>query len=131
MSRRAPVACTRCGSDRVRAVRSASLKESVLSWLGYEPARCLDCASRFLAPAAGGISGFLYAKCPRCLRMDLATWQPAHYRPGLWVTTKLRLGANPWRCESCRANFASFRPRKWTYARPGSPASPGESGPQG
>lgn len=49
--------------------------------------------------------------------MDLTTWDAQYYRPGWWTRTKLRLGAEPRRCEPCRCNFASFRPQKTSYKR--------------
>lgn len=47
--------------------------------------------------------------------MDLSRWSLEDYRPGAFSRLLLRLGANPWRCEYCRHNFVSFRPRKLRY----------------
>ncbi len=71
-----------------------------------------------------GITNAKYAKCPRCLRMDLSAWDPKYYRPSFWMELRVWLGAHRWRCDPCRHNFVSFRPRKLRYVRPGDrPAS--------
>jgi hypothetical protein len=51
--------------------------------------------------------------------MDLNKWTGNNYDPPFWVELKTKLGANRWRCEYCRINFASFRPRKeiFTFKR--------------
>lgn len=71
-----------------------------------------------MATPGGGAAGAAYAKCPKCLRMDLATWETAHYRVPLPARLLLALGAHRWRCEPCRTNFTSFRKRKVPYVRP-------------
>ena len=109
--------CPKCGSRDVRPARGRSLIESTLSIAGFHPARCHQCAHRFLARPFG-ITKLRWAKCPRCYRMDLSTWDPKYYRVGAWTSFILALGANRWRCEACRCNFASFRPRQRKYARP-------------
>lgn len=79
--------------------------------------RCRDCEARFnghyLMPDT-----WFYAKCPRCYRSDLNTWDARHYKAGWWTRWKLSLGAKQVRCEACRCNFASFRPRRTWYRRP-------------
>lgn len=52
-----------------------------------------------------------YAHCPKCLRTDLSRWSLEHYVVPFWTRFKLKIGAQPFRCETCRCNFASFRPR--------------------
>jgi hypothetical protein len=44
--------------------------------------------------------------------MDLSVWSERHYRVSAYKSILLSLGANPYRCESCRHNFLSFRRRK-------------------
>lgn len=66
-----------------------------------------------------GWRSLTYAKCPKCLRMDLSMWDPKYYRSSLLTSVLVWLGANRWRCEPCRTNFVSFRPRKEKYRRPG------------
>lgn len=84
---------------------------------GEFPARCDDCSARFEV-AGGGPGAVRYAHCPRCLRQDLSTWDPKHYRANSWMQLQLLVGANRWRCEVCRCNFVSLRPRKEKYVRP-------------
>ncbi len=61
-----------------------------------------------------------YAQCPRCLRQDLTTWDLRHYRATGWMRLRILLGAKRWRCEVCRCNFVSLRPRKEKYVPPAS-----------
>lgn len=118
MPRVGPVVCPSCGSARVKPDPPRGLGETLSTWIGYDAARCLECSLHFVAKPGGGVSGARFAKCPKCLRLDLTTWDPKFYRPSLMTRMKLEMGANRWRCEPCRTNFASFRPRKEKYARP-------------
>jgi hypothetical protein len=52
-----------------------------------------------------------FARCPRCWRMDLNRWSEDDYWVPAFTRFKLRLGGSPFRCEYCRTNFVSFRPR--------------------
>lgn len=60
-----------------------------------------------------------YARCPGCRRMDLNQWSLEHYQPHGWMSLKLMLGGHRFRCEYCRINFVSMRPRKerFTFRR--------------
>jgi hypothetical protein len=51
--------------------------------------------------------------------MDLNRWTGKTFDPPFWTGLKVTFGANRWRCEYCRLNFASFRPRKevFTFSR--------------
>jgi phage FluMu protein Com len=86
---------------------------------GAFPARCEDCSTRF---RVSGTSIF-HAKCPRCLRQDLAAWDVHHYHTTAWMHLLMFLGAHRWRCEVCRCNFLSFRPRREKYVPPAQRAS--------
>jgi hypothetical protein len=57
----------------------------------------------------------MYASCPKCGRMDLNKWTGHTYVAPFWVEFRTKMGANRWRCEYCRINFASFRPRKEVF----------------
>jgi hypothetical protein len=57
-----------------------------------------------------------YARCPKCLRLELSTWSEQYYRPPAVTVMKLRLGATPYRCDFCRCNFASFRACKERFS---------------
>lgn len=109
--------CPRCDSADVRPARDRGLIESLLAFVGLQPARCHDCAHRFLAKPFG-LTKIWWAKCPRCYRMDLSTWDPKYYRVSRWTSLRIAIGAHRWRCETCRCNFASFRSRQRKYTRP-------------
>jgi len=109
--------CPRCGSGDVRQGRDRGFYETLLSVLGFQAARCEDCAHRFLARPFT-FDKVRWAKCPRCYRMDLSTWDSKYYRVPGWSKVRLALGANRWRCDACRCNFVSFRPCRSKYVRP-------------
>jgi hypothetical protein len=109
--------CPKCCSADVRHARDRRLREKLASLLGFQAAKCHDCAHRFLARPFGFMKA-RWAKCPRCYRMDLSTWDPKYYRVSGWSSLMVTLGANRWRCESCRCNFISYRPRQRKYVRP-------------
>jgi hypothetical protein len=109
--------CPKCGSKDVRPAKDRGLVESLVSVFGLQAARCHNCAHRYLARPFG-FAKLFWAKCPRCYRMDLSTWDPKYYHVRGLTALKLTLGANRWRCEACRCNFASFRPRQRKYLRP-------------
>lgn len=79
--------------------------------------RCQDCDRRYLAHILAP-SSILFAKCPRCYRMDLSSWDQKHYHAPARIRLKVALGARRMRCEACRCNFASFRVRRRWYRHP-------------
>ncbi len=109
------VECPKCGSRNLRFSRSRSLPEKMKKLLGIRALRCRDCQTRFLA-RTWSVSDVAYARCPKCWRMDLNRWSDRHFRPPAYMSLALRLGANPYRCEYCRYNFASFRRRKEKFS---------------
>lgn len=121
LAKRGLTDCPRCGSSSVRTAQAHGLLERLLTWLGRFPFRCQDCSLRFISwPISLRDSAF--AKCPACLRMDLTVWDPKFYRTSKWQDLLLTLGGHRWRCEPCRRNFVSVRPRRERYRRPGTPA---------
>jgi hypothetical protein len=52
-----------------------------------------------------------HAKCPRCLREDLADWDEPYAYPDGFPRWLLKVGAKAHRCPACRVNFVSFRSR--------------------
>lgn len=78
--------------------------------LGEYPFRCMQCGGRFWA-SIWMRSQLFAAKCPKCLRTDLLPWPEKYFRPTLWRRLQYTLGAHRYRCEACRHNFVSFRPR--------------------
>lgn len=111
------VECPECGSSAVRSERMRGFKEKCLALFGFYAFSCTNCYARFLERPMQ-LTSVVYAKCPRCLRMDLTTWDLKYYRVGSWMEFKIWLGAHRWRCEPCRKNFVSWRSRKLKYVRP-------------
>src|SRR5579884_2764681 len=102
--------CPGCGSRSIRGSKARGAKERLLSVLGWMPFRCRQCELRFNS-FLWDFASWRFARCPKCLRSDLTTWSEDHYVPAPNVMVLLRLGARPYRCESCHCNFASFRSR--------------------
>lgn len=101
--------CPSCGSRDVRTAHTRGISQRLLELAGICQLRCKRCQTRF----QGSISNptqIVYARCPKCFRMELSTWSEQYYNPKLTTRMKLRMGATPYRCEFCRCNFASFRP---------------------
>lgn len=103
--------CPGCHSRAVRLSRSRTLWEGLLAWAGVYSFRCRKCRRRFRAPV-WHIRDLVYAHCPRCYRQALSTWSEQNYNVPFATAIKLRLGATAYRCEVCRCNFASYRPRR-------------------
>jgi hypothetical protein len=109
--------CPHCGSNSIRESHSYSVGETLGKWLGFLKLRCRDCDERF-THQIWDARNLLYARCPRCYRLDLSRWERSHYRVSWFSRTLLKLGARPHRCEACRCNFVGFRPAKLKYKRP-------------
>ncbi len=108
-------ACPKCGSRYLRPSRARDFSEQMGQLRFNTPLRCLDCNKRFIGRTLIWDDLF-FARCPVCLRMDLNGWTGKTYtNPPFWVAFKVGLGARKWRCEYCRLNFASFRPRKEVF----------------
>jgi len=107
--------CPKCGSRNLRISRVRSFAERLRTVAGIFPFRCRQCDTRFPA-AIWSLSAWRYARCPKCLRMELSTWSEQYYHPPLGTVVKLRLGATPYRCEFCRCNFASYRACKERFS---------------
>ena len=78
--------------------------------IGTYPFRCLDCNARFSVNVFF-LSRLAFAKCPKCLRMELTSWQHKSYHLGLLTKLMITFGARRYRCAACRCNFVSFRPK--------------------
>lgn len=96
------------------------LRELLLAALGFFAFTCRDCSHRFL-DRPYDIASVVHAKCPRCFRMDLTIWDPSKYHTSWIQDVSLWLGAHAWRCDPCRTNFVSWRPRRSRYIRPTPP----------
>ncbi len=101
----------------MRSVKVSGAMRLLFTLVGGYSARCRDCSHTFVARPFR-LTHIVWAKCPRCYRLDLSMWDPEYYRSSAWMNLKVFFGANRWRCERCRVNFVSFRPRKLRYVRP-------------
>jgi hypothetical protein len=109
------VSCPGCGSKNLRISQVRGFKNRIRGMIGILPFRCRQCERRFDA-RIWNFSLIRYARCPKCLRMELTTWSQQYYNPPAMTVLKLRLGATPYRCDFCRCNFASFRACKERYS---------------
>lgn len=110
-----PVTCPKCSSRFLKVSRPRGAKEKLNVFRFVLALRCGDCRTRFTANTL--IPGDLkWAKCPRCERMDLNMWTRERFESDWMTRVKMNLGAHLWRCEYCRLNFASFRPRHEVFS---------------
>ena len=107
--------CPDCGSRDLKISSRRGFGEYVRAVFGYYPVRCAACKLRFEV-SVWSKRLLRYAHCPRCLRTDLSRWNLEHYIVPFTTRFKLNLGAQPFRCETCRCNFASFRPRRERFS---------------
>ena len=107
--------CPDCGSRDLKISNRRGFGEYARALFGYYPVRCADCKSRFEV-SVWSRRLLQYAHCPRCCRTDLSRWNLEHYIVPFGTRFKLNLGAQPFRCETCRCNFASFRPRRERFS---------------
>ncbi len=107
--------CPDCGSRDLKISSRRGFGEYARALFGSYPVRCNNCKSRFEV-SVWSKRLFRYAHCPRCLRTDLSRWNLEHYIVPFTTRFKLNLGAQPFRCETCRCNFASFRPRRERFS---------------
>ena len=105
------VACPECGSRFLKPLPARSLREEIRSLLGTSALSCVDCRAEFVA-RTWSLSSLRYARCPKCLRMDLNIWGEHMGFASEFTRLLIRIGAHPFRCEYCRLNFVSFRERK-------------------
>ncbi len=115
------IGCPECGSRDLRFSHVRNPLERLGTLLGKRPVRCRSCRVRFFI-RMWTFSDLRYARCPRCMRMDLSLWSERNYRVSAFRLLMLQFGARPYRCEPCRCNFVSFRRRKEKF-RPRKPAS--------
>jgi DNA-directed RNA polymerase subunit RPC12/RpoP len=102
--------CPHCGATSVRRSRRANAREVLRMMVGDYPFRCSECGERFWANV-WLFNSWRWAKCPRCLNLNLTDWPKRHYRHNSWAQFLATMGAHKHRCSRCRHNFVSFRPR--------------------
>jgi hypothetical protein len=69
----------------------------------------MDCHARFWV-SIWLFSKLPFAKCPKCLNVQLSHWPEKYFSPNVWRTLAIMFGARRYRCMPCRHNFVSFRP---------------------
>ena len=106
----AALKCPECGSSSVRRSRRANWSDMVRMMIGIYPFRCTTCAYRFWANV-WLFSSWRWAKCPRCLNLNLTDWPKRHYRSSTWAQILTTFGGQKHRCSRCRHNFISFHSR--------------------
>ena len=111
------IRCPKCRSKHLRRSRQLSAFERVMELFGVVHLRCRDCGERFTSGLLD-LRNWLFARCPRCYRLDLTGWKKDRYIiPGSWKLL-FAMGAKARRCDACRCNFVSFRPAKrWAVRR--------------
>lgn len=110
MARRNPMAvtCPQCGGTDVRMSKWKNRFEQALDLFGRPPMRCLECAHRW-RHSLWRFREMFNARCPRCYRLELTTWDETYYHvPWTWKVLT-GIGAKKVRCKACRHNFISFR----------------------
>lgn len=110
------IKCPKCGSARIRPSLKQNWIERALAAFGFEQIRCRECDERF-STGIVDLRNAVYARCPRCYRLDLGSWKLDHYHISLFSSLHLKLGGKPRRCDACRCNFVSFRPVKLPHVR--------------
>ena len=108
------MACPECGGRKLRLSRIRGIFERCGTIFGVYPIKCSDCSARFHS-RIWNLNHLLFAKCPRCHKMDLAKWSDHHYHAPFSLRLKINLGGRRRRCVYCRHNFASWRPLKEVY----------------
>lgn len=114
-----PIPCPACQGRSPRLAGARGVRDKIARIFGVYWLRCTDCGHRF-RDDLWDFRRWLYARCPRCYRLELSSWSEKHYQATTWMQCEIALGAHRYRCDACRHNFASFLP---PYTREGSRAS--------
>jgi len=88
----AALSCPNCGASTVRRSRRVNSSEMVRMMLGVYPFRCTTCGDRFWANV-WLFNSWRWAKCPRCLNLNLTDWPKRHYHVTTWAQILSTLGA--------------------------------------
>lgn len=102
--------CPKCGSGRVRMSKTRGFAEWLRAMFGVHMMRCRSCGIRF-RKRTWELSLIWYARCPKCAGLELRNWSEKYYYPPWYKQILCLVGARQQRCEACRHNFVSFRPR--------------------
>jgi predicted Zn-ribbon and HTH transcriptional regulator len=93
----------------VSVSRRRGFEEWALRWVGVSIYRCRSCYFRYRQPLIEP-DGVLFAHCPKCLSQDLSQRNERFAHLERLTRWMLMLRAKPCFCNTCRWNFASFRP---------------------
>ncbi len=110
------IACPKCGTRDVRVSHRRSWPERLRGLVGFYPLRCRRCKERW-ETSIWDTTAWRYARCPKCYRQELTTWDEHYYNPPFGTKFSLAFGARRYRCAACRFNFASFKRRKARFER--------------
>src|SRR5580704_7197356 len=102
------IQCPNCGAGNLQSSQIRGFAEQLKSLFGVLPFRCRQCPERFLS-SIRKLHVAIYARCPKCMRLELSNWSEENYVVPLGTRLLLRAGATPYRCECCRCNFTSYR----------------------
>ena len=103
--------CPGCGSYDCTRSRRRKL-EHLLSMFGILPWRCIACQKRFHARHVP-LRYLAYAHCRLCGNLELMIPRREKLARDWTARLAMWLGARPVRCDSCRNDFTTWRPR-WT-----------------
>jgi len=109
--------CPHCDSPRIRVSRKKRRGITAVL-LCLHTFRCDSCQRQFRGRTIQWRYVW-YAKCPRCAGLELTNWEEKYYYPPWYKRALTHVGAREQRCDSCRYNFISFRPR-WRAKESGS-----------
>ena len=102
--------CPYCQSDNIRRSRRRSKAELLRMSVGVYPFRCNSCSQRFWS-SIWLFSTLRFAKCPKCLGMDLLNeWPRKSHRLSPANRVLIGIGGKRCRCLRCRYNFVRLRP---------------------
>lgn len=108
--------CPKCGSSQVRL---SGRRSGFRSWLrraaGLHAFRCVRCGKRFESRTINR-RYMWYTKCPLCAGLELVDWQEKYYYPPFYKRILIYVGGKEQRCDRCRYNFVSIRPR-WNQTK--------------
>ena len=80
--------CPSCGARDIRVAHARGLSEHILELVGVFQLRCKRCQTRFRGSISQP-SQVMYARCPKCYRMELSTWSEQYYNADFTTRCKV------------------------------------------
>jgi Zn finger protein HypA/HybF involved in hydrogenase expression len=108
--RKAYQSCPNCDSTDIQVAPPNGRAYVLKSYFGLGALLCRDCRHEFQS-SIWRWDVVWYARCPHCANLELGDWHEKYYLPPIHERALVLVGANAQRCEACRYNFVSFRPR--------------------